>query len=64
VPVELIGVGGYPEAAAVEVPFADEAGPRHVVHAVGPFPESVLAATQEEAEGYLGCEVVTDWRAA
>lgn len=52
-----------PEACAVEVLFSDEAGLRYVVHAVGPSPESAVAAAEEEARRLLGCESTTDRRA-
>ena len=57
--------GEDPEAAFVEVLFADRLGLSCVVHALGSSVEAAVAASTEEARRFLGCEAATvSWRAA
>ena len=46
----------------MEVLFVADTGDSYVVFAVGgPSPRAAVAAAEDEARRYLGCDAATDW---
>lgn len=56
--------GQDPEAVAVEALFQDEHGLSYIVRALGPDPQTAVAAAEDEAVRYLDADSATDWRPA